>query len=62
MFLLLFFFSLVLVFFLCSNVGMRWPIVEENEKCVVYYLPFQISFILHPVQECRSEASDHGGG
>ena len=49
-------------FIVCSNVGVLGLVVEEDEKCVVYLLPFQVSFILHSVQQCRSGVADSGGG
>ena len=36
--------------------------MEEDEKCVVHLLPFQISSILHCVQQCRSAGAGRGGG
>ena len=42
---------------LYSHVGVRWLIVEEDEKCFVYPLSFH-----HAVQQCRSEMADRGGG
>ena len=49
-------FILFLFIMLCSNVGVKWMIVEEDEKCFVYPLSFH-----HAVQQCRSEMDDRGG-
>ena len=57
-----FIFKSVSPFILFRNVGVGRPILEEDRKFVVYLLPFQISFILHSVQQCRSGAADSGGG
>ena len=58
-FLLFVFFKSVSSFMLSSNLGVRWPVMEEDG--VVYLLSFQVSFILHCVQQCRSGAADSGG-
>lgn len=46
-----FLFKSVSSFILFSNVGVGWPILEEDRKFVVYLLPFQIDIICYVVQE-----------
>ena len=49
-------FILFLFIMLCSNVGVRWMIVEEDEKCFVYPLSFH-----HVVQQRRGAGAERGG-